>query len=254
MKKARTTRMLIGGLCLLIITSTASAEEDPVENTTTRFFSAKGDGEIGLVLRQVSPLFGGREYYISSSGRMTIVDIRRKADRSIYERRFELEDLKEQTDQLFDKLGRADVLSMQLEQQAKPGPTCTNPPLLIFTNATGQIESLPLITGAPTKAYDDVLLLIAAMMKHTREVEPTYVGNVDTGFVPNGFEWTDPILSSDKDVLWAPHASAADVAKAEKEYLKKVQIQLKLIEENRQKLGNVDKPRQSDSKNDKEEN
>lgn len=224
-------RLACGGVCLLMMFATQASAEDPAPTATEKFFAQKVEGaHASVVLRQISPLFGGREYYVSAEGRLVIVDIRRDELGVIEERRFEIDKLEKELGKIFELLLSVDILDTPLEEEEKPGPTCSNPPLVIFRNAAGDVHAVPTIQHAPTKAYDDVLMAIAALMQHTRGVEPTYTGTLDTTFVPKGFEWTAPILANGKAVSWAPHASPADLIKAEQEYQKKVRLQLKIIE------------------------
>ncbi len=236
------TRRFMASACVVVCFSLSGAAakeamaDDPPESLTSQFLGNENQRSgVSFVLQQSSPLFGGREYYISGDGRIVIVDIQRNEQSDIVERRFEFEGLSEQTTALIEGLRQADLLNVPVEQVGVPGPTCTTPPLFIVRNAAGEVRSLPQIKGAPTKAYEDVMLAVAALANLTLEKEPVYQGAYDKAFVPRNFEWTSPILMPGKNIRWAPRATAADIQKAEQEYLKKVEIQLKLIDEARAK-------------------
>ncbi len=229
-------RFTLGCVCLLMMIGGQATAEEPEPTVTEQFFGTEVDGQhAAVVLRQISPLFGGREYYLSEAGRLVIVDIRRDEQGLINERRFEIEKLEEDAAAVFKLMIAKEILAVPLELEDKPGPTCTNPPLMLLRNAAGDVRALPTIKGAPSKAYEDVLMAIAALMQKTRGIEPSYLGNLDEGYVPTGFEWTTPILANGKTTRWAPHATAADVAKAEREYQQKVRLQLQIIEEAKRK-------------------
>ena len=242
---------VVGCFCLLASATSEAKADDLPETVTSRFLGAEADrAGVSFVLQQSSPLFGGREYYISGDGRIVIVDIQRNEQSEIVERRFEFTKHSKQTTLLIEKVRKANLLNTPLEQVNVPGPTCTTPPLFIIRNAAGDIQSLPLIKGAPTKAYEDVMLAVAALANLTLESEPVYQGRYDKTFVPKQFEWTSPILTPGKDIRWAPKATAADIEKAEQEYLKKVEIQLKLIDAARAKRSAESKQPEKDQKTD----
>lgn len=222
---------LIGCVCLCMLTASASLADDPAESATSKFFGARADqASVSFVLQQASPLFGGREFYVSGDGHIVIVDIRRRASQKIVERRFEIEDASKEAGTLIDMIRKADLFGVPLENPIVPRATCSLPPLFILRNGAGDVRALPMIKGAPTKAYEDVCMAVAALMKLTREIEPVYEGDYDATYSPRHFDWTKPILAPCKDIRWAPSATSAEIQKAEEEYLKKVDIQLKELE------------------------
>ncbi|MCB9858442.1 MAG: hypothetical protein H6818_22415 [Phycisphaerales bacterium] len=234
-----TRTCVVGCLCLLLVQAEqVVADESPQENATSRFLGTEAEvADASLVLQQASPLFGGREYYVSGSGRIVIVDIRRGREPGVVERRFEILDASKQTKAIFQKLQSVDLLGIPLEQADRPRRTCTNPPLFILRNSKGEVRALPMVKAAPTKEFDDVLNAVASLILLTSGREPVHEGAYDTGFIPKGFEWTAPILTPGKEIRWAPHASAAEVEQAEREYREKVAIQLKQLEQNQGKEG-----------------
>lgn len=227
---------IVGGLCLLFIAANDVVGDDPPESATSRFLGAETErAGASFVLQQASPLFGGREYYVSGDGQIAIVDIRRQAQGEIVERRFEIKDANVHTDKLFALIRQVDLLGIPLEQVNKPGPTCTTSPLFIIRNGAGEVRALPLIKGAPTKDYEKVCLAVAALMKLTRGKETVYEGAYEKTYIPKGFEWAKPILDPGKTTRWAPHATPAEIEEAEQAYRKKVELQVKLLEKNRAK-------------------
>ena len=236
MRKRMINTCLVSSLCLLSAAASDVVADEPPENATSRYLGAEADrAGVSIVLQAASPLFGGREYYISGEGRIVIVDIRRRPEAAIVERRFEIEKANAQTDEIIRMIRDADLLSIPLERKDRPRASCSTSPLFLMRNAAGTVRSLPLTRGAQTKAYEDICMAIAKLMKLTRDKDPVYEGDYDTKFTPNQFEWTIPILLPGKDIRWAPKATAADIEKAEQEYLKKVEIQLKQLELDRQK-------------------
>ncbi len=212
--------------------SEAPAQQPPPKaaNVTDTFLGPQAGWQgVSFVVAQASPLFGGREYYVSGSGRIVIVDIRRGRDAAVVERRYEINDAAEAT-KLIQDIGRADLLGLPVERNDVPPRTCTNSPIFIIRNNAGQIRSLPLLRGAPTQAFDDVLLAVASLMRLTRGLQAVYEGNYDPTYVPKNYNWTRPILGPGKEIRWAPMATEQQLEKAEKAYLEKVQIQLQEIE------------------------
>ena len=217
-------------LLVLVVSGGLVWAEQPAENGTRVFLGEQSEWEgVAIVVQQSSPLFGGREFYVSGAGRIVIVDVRRNREPGVQERRFELTDAMEETNALIEKVIQANLLEATLERSDRPRPTCSGSPLFILRNADGQIRSLPLIAGAPTEAYDDVLHEVASLMRLTRGKKPVCEGRYDTAYVPESFAWTAEILAPGKDIRWAPQAAEADIARAEQEYSRKVQVQLEAI-------------------------
>lgn len=231
--RLRSGTRLFCALCGLILTADgAFAQQQPPKpaNATAAYLGPPADWTgVSFVVAQASPMFGGREYYVSGSGRIVIVDIGRSRDANVVERRFEVTNAGEAT-KLIQNLGQLDLLNIPVERNDLPAPTCANPPIFILRNNKGQIRSLPLLRGAPTKAFDDVLLAVASLMRLTRETQPVYEGNYDPKYVPKNYNWTRPILGPGKEIRWAPMATEQQNQKAEEAYLEKVQIQLQEIE------------------------
>ncbi len=210
----------------------ALAQQPPLKaaNVTDTFLGPQADCQgVSFVVAQASPMFGGREYYVSGSGRIVIVDIRRSRDANVVERRFEFNDAAE-ANKLIQDIGQTDLLGIPVERNDRPPRTCTNSPIFLVRNKKGEIRSLPLLQGAPTEEFDEVLLAVASLMRLTRELKPVYEGNYDPKFIPKNFNWTRPILAPGKEIRWAPMATEQQIEKAEKAYLEKVQIQLQEIE------------------------
>ncbi|MCB9863241.1 MAG: hypothetical protein H6820_07790, partial [Phycisphaerales bacterium] len=119
---------IIGCICLCMLTASTALADDPPESATSKFLGAVADrGNVSFVLQQASPLFGGREYYVSGEGRIVIVDIRRQPDGEFIERRFEMADASEETDKLIAMIRQVDLLSIPLEQKDQPRRTCSTP-------------------------------------------------------------------------------------------------------------------------------
>ena len=62
---------VVGCLSILCVSATDVVADEQPENATSRFLGAEADrAGVSFVLQQSSPLFGGREYYISGAGRI----------------------------------------------------------------------------------------------------------------------------------------------------------------------------------------
>jgi hypothetical protein len=203
------------------------AQKDQAANSTSAFLGAPSAWkDVHLVVQQASPLFGGREFYVSGSGTVVIVLVRRGSEIGTIERRFQLSNLLKETSGLFAKMQQGDLLNPDLQESQQPGPTCHNPLLFVVRNGAGEVRSVPTPAGAAKGIFDEVLGDLYALVKLTQEKEPLYEADYNPAFIPKDFVWSTPIVGPRKIVQWVPFATAEERARAEEEYQRKVQLQL----------------------------
>ena len=189
---------------------------------------------VTIVVRQISPLFGGREYYIRGNGCVTIVVIKRelRATDNVVESRFVLDNAQEQVTALLRKIRDADLLAIPVEQPDRRPRTCNDPPLFLLRNGAGQVHALPVIRRAPTEVYEDILHEVATLIRLTRDRQPQREGVYDGTFVPSGFEWAAAVLQAARARPWAPVATPEDLARAEERSRVPNQAQLEATAKN----------------------
>lgn len=203
--------------------------------TATRAFLGPPSewAHVAIVLHQSSPMFGSQEFYVSGAGEIVIVTVRRDPAVNVLEKRFKLSQTVERATQLIDKIRQASLLDVALEREDQPSATCDNPPFFLMRNGKGEIRALPLIRGAPSAAYGQILQEVVMLRRLTRHIEPVYEGPYDPTYVPKTFAWAANVLGAAKDVPWTRSATAEEIARTESEYWRKVEVQLQQIAESR---------------------
>ncbi len=205
-------------------------------NATTAFLGPRSEWkDAAIVVQQASPLFGGREYYVSGTGAIVLVDVRRSLETGTVERRFELADQLELTNKLFATIERGDLLDPNLKVSTAPRPTCRGPVLFIVRNSKGEVHSVLAPEGATRNAYDEVLLDVHSLVRLAYEGNPVYEGDNDPTFIPKDFSWAAPIVGPRKNVSWTPFPTAEERARAEAEYERRVKVQLEEVARKRAK-------------------
>lgn len=132
---------------------------------------------------------------------------------------------------MLDKLVATDLVAAALTRDDQPAPTDAGKPRVLLRNARGDTRQLSTGAGTPSPAFDDFLMSVASLMRLTRGVEPVYEGAPEAGYLPAGFEWAKEPTETEQDTAWAPAASAEEIARAEAEYQKKVELQQQAIEQ-----------------------
>lgn len=209
-------------VCVVVSSWLAWAERGPM-NATDGFLGQPE--KVAIVLRQSSPLFGSQEFYISGSGDIVIMAVRRDRSVDTIERKFKVKGAIREAAQVIERIRAENVLDMSVERNDEPYATCDDPPLLLVRNAKGQMRSLTLIG----RAYSDLVHDIASLTRLTRDIEPVREGAYDPTDIPEDFAWAAHELSPAKQIRWTLMPTEQEIIEAEMDYQRKVQIQKEQI-------------------------
>jgi hypothetical protein len=149
------------------------------DNATARFLGSEADWpKCKLVLRDVQPLFGGRDVYLDGSGDCIL----RAVDKGLQEKRFRLKLAAEESQALRRMCIRADLAYLAIQE--RPGVPDEAHPEISLTSAAGETRKAAKWANDKVPAFDKVYALLAGMAKRTADLKPEFEGPYDPAWKP----------------------------------------------------------------------
>ena len=149
------------------------------DNATAKFLGSEADWpKCKLVLRDVQPLFGGRDVYLDGSGDCIL----RAVDKGLQEKRYRLKLAAEESQALRRMCIRADLAYLEIkERQGVPDEAH---PEISLTSAAGETRKAAKWANDKVPVFDKVYALLAGMAKRTADLKPEFEGPYDRDWKP----------------------------------------------------------------------